>query len=55
MAHRRTAVMLLKSGPLTVAQFHEITGWKYPLCSRILRELLLDGMIRSPKRGVYEA
>jgi hypothetical protein len=53
---RRTALMLLAHGPLSVKEFHVITGWKsYKECHQLLRDLLLDGFLTQPKMGVYAA
>jgi DNA-binding IclR family transcriptional regulator len=50
---RRTAMMLLQHGPLTVAEFTEITGWSYSKASRMLAALWSDGMLVRVKHGTY--
>lgn len=50
---RRTALMLLQHGPLSLAEFTEITGWRYQKSVRVLHQLWLEGLLVKPFRGVY--
>lgn len=50
---RRTAIMLLQHGPLSLCDFKVITGWHYRKCDRLLRELWIDGFLVKTERGLY--
>lgn len=52
--HRLVAVKLLAHGPLQLREFAMVTGWSYKRSSAVLRELLFDGFLMQPKRGVYQ-
>ena len=50
---RRTAILVLEHGPLSLGDFAKVTGIPYKKCVRILHELWIEGSIYKPKRGVY--
>jgi len=52
--YRCVTIKLLAHGPMGLQEFSECTGWTYSLCSNLLREMLLDGFLKQPKRGVYQ-
>jgi predicted transcriptional regulator len=51
---RRTAIMLLQHGPLTLQEFVDIMGDKsYTTHQRLLNDLMADGLVKRIKKGVY--
>lgn len=54
MTKKQIAIQLLKHGPLSLAQFVEITGWTYSECRRVLSYLVDDLGEVSRNGGVYE-
>lgn len=56
MTRQHAAYQLLKHGPLSLREFHQITGWKSPkTCLRVLTTLRQRGRIEMVKHGVYQA
>ena len=53
MSRPYAALQLLAHGPLSRAEFVEITGWGKSSCARILAALLDTGALNRPRRGVY--
>ena len=54
MSRTYAIVKLLEHGELSVAQIHEIGGWRnYNWTSLLLRRMLNEGVVRQVKRGVY--
>jgi hypothetical protein len=45
------AERLFEHGPLTGAQFRQITGWKHDICQWVLGELRRRQVIRLVRRG----
>ena len=55
LQRQRSAVMLLQHGPLSVAEFFEISGWEcYDATWRLLSGLAEVGTLEKVKRGVYQ-
>lgn len=54
MTRAHAARRLLALGPLTLAEFVEITGWPYRQCVRLLEYLRDHGDIEHERGGVYE-
>lgn len=52
--YRGVTIKLLAHGPMGLREFSECTGWPYCLCSKLLREMLFDGFLKQPRRGVYQ-
>ena len=40
MTRKHAALQLLRHGPLTAAEFREITGWPHRVCRRVLTRLV---------------
>lgn len=54
MTRAHAARRLLALGPLTLAEFVEITGWPYRQCVRLLEYLRDHGDIEHERGGLYE-
>ena len=55
MQRQNSAVMLLQHGPLSLAEFFEISGWKsYEDTWQLLTNLVDVGILEKAKRGVYQ-
>lgn len=54
MTRAHAARRLLALGPLTLAEFVEITGWPYRQCVRLLEYLCDRGEVQHERCGVYE-
>ncbi|MBK5203905.1 MAG: type IV toxin-antitoxin system AbiEi family antitoxin domain-containing protein [Polaromonas sp.] len=53
MTRPYATLQLLAHGPLSRAEFIEITGWSRAACARILAALVDTGELSQPRRGVY--
>ena len=53
MTRDHIALQLLAHGPLSRAEFVEITGWALTTCTRTLAALVDTGELQQPRRGVY--
>jgi hypothetical protein len=51
---RRATALLLAHGPLSLSEFSEITGWSYRCCYLVLGQMVDDGFLVRPRRGVYQ-
>lgn len=54
MSRTYAILKLLEHGALTVAQVHEIGGWRcYKWTHELLTRMHLDGAVRKVRRGTY--
>ena len=51
MTRTYVAVRLLEHGPLTLAEFVEITRWKVPRCNNVLIRLRSQGRVQRVNIG----
>lgn len=51
MTRDHAARRLLELGPLTLPEFHAITGWQRRACLRTLSRLCVERQVRRLRRG----